>query len=567
MRALTCVKNRFKDLIPVLPLAAVFFLALLCVGLFHELHSGVFSIVLCVILIVLYASRGEIKLYINFTSVSVFVIVISYALTAIWANDRGEAVIGFVKFLPALLFLVLTMQYDEPSKRILSALPHFAVFSVIVSAALMHVPVLEGYFSVAGRLSGFFEYPNTFALFSLISLLIILTEKKSGLVGYIESAILIFGILYSGSRIVFALAAVSIAAALIISRRKKAALVLIPTATLSVAGIAVYSSVTGEIGAISRFLTTSFGASTFVGRILYYLDALPVILKHPLGSGYLSYYLTQSSFQRGVYSVRYLHNDILQFAFDIGWMPALLFIGLMAYHVFKKGTSAGRRLILLVFFAHMLFDFDIQFTAMFFLLLLLTDDRGGREISLKNPSFSALPIASALFASYMTLSLAFSLAGNNALSAKIFRHNTENNISLMLTMDADGREDVADLIISDNDMIHSAYSVKAAAAFSKGDFLNVIENGKRSLELAPYDYDEYSTLSYMITYGISLYEKNGDVYSAEYCKEALLDVADMFDSAKKNLHPLADKIKDTFEDSLPEDIDSYITALREERTK
>ena len=552
-------KSRFLHMIvPAVVLAFSF----LCVGLFHETHSGVFSAALSVVILVTAIKRKKLRLYVNFSSVTIMTVVLMYGLSAVWVQDKGEALIGFVKFLPALLFLILYMQYDDPGEKIKPLIPHFASVSVVLSAVLMQIPALRDYFSVAGRLSGFFEYPNTFAIFSLIALLMVINSDEYRFYSFIEIPVLLFGILYSGSRFVFALTVVSVIAVIIVNRRKKKIFLVIPAVGIPIAGVIGFAAITGRIEAISRFLTTSFGASTFVGRTLYWSDALPVILRRPFGSGYLSYFLTQSNFQKGVYSVRYMHNDILQLAFDIGWIPALMFTCFMIRHIFKKKRSAGERIVLSAFFIHMLFDFDLQFAAMFLLLIVLTDDRSGREVFLKNPIVTKGPyVVLAAFSAFMTLPLSLSLAGNKSLSYKIFPYNTENNIALMYSADAAEKEEAADAVIEQNNEVASAHSVKAACFFSRGDLANVIKYGKEGLKLAPYVYDEYSALSYMIIYGEYLYEENADEYGATYCKKALLDVKEMFESAKAELNPRAKMIKDVFPETLPEDIENYISMI------
>ncbi len=547
---------------PVLPIV-VFFLSFLSVGLFHEVHSAVFSATICIVITVIAVKKKELTILINPTSVSVFVITASYLLVTLWANDKGEALIGFFKYLPALLFLILIMQYDGIKEKLLEFLPHFAAGSVIVTALLMQVPPLKRYFSVAGRLSGLFEYPNTFALFTLIALLIILTKKDIEITGYIECAVLTFGIIYSGSRFTFVLSGISVIAALFINRGKRKTLFAMLSIGLPAIGLITYGLIAGRLDSLTRFLSTSLESSSLLGRVLYWIDALPEILSHPFGHGYMSYYLTQSTFQSGVYSVRYMHNDVLQFAFDIGWIPALVFVSLFLYHFFKKESKHETRLIIAVFFAHLLFDFDIQFTAMFMLLIVFLDTESGKTITLENVFITRiLPVTLALMSVYFTSSLAFSLAGNHTASAMIYPANTENNINMMLEADEKDKESIADRIITSNNEVYSAYMVKATASFSKGDFLEVINNGKKALELAPYNYDQYAYLSSMLIYGVSLYEQNGDHNSADYCRQSVVEIENMYQKAKSALHPIAYKISDSFKESLPEDLEAVVAEYK-----
>lgn len=129
-----------------------------------------------------------------------------------------------------------------------------------------------------------------------------------------------------------------------------------------------------------RFLTYSLSPGTFYGRLLYYRDALPVILKHPLGLGYLGYFETQGSFQTGVYTVMHVHNDLLQIFLDAGWLPGILcivsFVRMLTGGAKKKGAEhrLPLRMIVTVIVLHSLLDFDLQFVSVVFVLLLCMAD-------------------------------------------------------------------------------------------------------------------------------------------------------------------------------------------------
>lgn len=53
----------------------------------------------------------------------------------------------------------------------------------------------------------------------------------------------------------------------------------------------------GSAGILERFTNISFGASTFLGRILYVQDALPLILKHPSDSDIMVITLYSSQYR------------------------------------------------------------------------------------------------------------------------------------------------------------------------------------------------------------------------------------------------------------------------------
>ena len=69
----------------------------------------------------------------------------------------------------------------------------------------------------------------------------------------------------------------------------------------------------------------SLNESTFIGRIIYFKYGLRLIAKNPFGLGYLGFYYTEQFNQTAVYSVRYIHNELLQLLLDIGWLPAAFF--------------------------------------------------------------------------------------------------------------------------------------------------------------------------------------------------------------------------------------------------
>ena len=152
-------------------------LSLLLIGLFYEALSCAVSIVMFVWLLIKLVKRAKLKIHLNLTSISICIIVLSYLISSIWAIDSGTALFGFIKFLPILLFVLLIMQ-KKSIDDILLKLPVVAVVMTIVSSIGMQISSTEAFFSVDGRLAGFFQYPNTFALFLLVAELILFSKEK-----------------------------------------------------------------------------------------------------------------------------------------------------------------------------------------------------------------------------------------------------------------------------------------------------------------------------------------------------------------------------------------------------
>ena len=550
------VKKGFK----VNKISLILMLLLSLAGLFHEFVSCAAAALLCFYLLYLYCKNGF-KLYLNPISVSITAITAFYLVSSLWAVDGGAALTGFFKILPLPLFLIALMQEECDYSTVLKPVPYFAAAMTVASALLMQFNLLKDYFSVAGRLSGFFQYSNTFALFLLVSIVILAEKESFKPWDLITVAVLLFGIIYSGSRTVFALTVVTVLALIIMVKNKKVKLSLLLISALLVAAAAAFALVTDNFSAIGRFLTTSFTRSTFVGRLLYFYDALPVILKHPFGLGYMGYYYTQQAFQTGLYSVKYIHNDFLQLLLDIGWLPTGAFVYALVRSVFKKGISSYKRLALLIICAHSCFDFDLQFTAVFMLLLCFTDYSSGRSYELKGAK-AAVTVSAVLTAAlsvYMCTALALYHYNMPSASLKLYPLNTQAKITLLQAeKDLPKAQALADDIIKHNKYCSAAYGKKAVAAYSEGDFKKVMEYGDKALDLAPFSYTTYENYCYMLINGAMLYQKAGDRYSADVCTQKLAEVAERLDKSTERLSYFGKRIKDRPQTELPEEILKYL---------
>ncbi len=280
----------------------VFWLSLLAIGGFHDYVACALGCLLLVLLIVDGIQNKKWTVSIDPVTVAWGLIVLGYGLTAFWAIDAGMSFIGFVKFLPVLLFLLLLDQHPQERESILSHLPYGVTLATAVSAVLMQISACHGFFSVAERFAGFFQYPNAFALLMLISQLLLLMRKQHGWWDYVCMVLLLGGILYTGSRTVLVLTVLGNVAALFgVGNRRSRLIVAAGLVLLALIG-AVLLLAFGTDSVFGRVLTISLSESTFIGRLLYVRDALPLLLKYPFGMGYMGYSYVQQSIQTGVYS-------------------------------------------------------------------------------------------------------------------------------------------------------------------------------------------------------------------------------------------------------------------------
>ena len=567
-------------------------------GGFYEPVSCLCSIYLIVYLIYCRKKIGELTLYWNLVLVSTTVMAVFYGLNALWAIDRGMALLGFVKFLPMPLFVLALLQLPvEKRERLFTTVPISGAVMTFLSFGLGQIPALRQYLVVNERLAGFFQYPNAYALYLLVGVVLLLEDKKlvaengikrvSGMLYYGGLLVLIFGIALSGSRTVFfLLAAVMLAIAFFGKERRLRYPVLILLAVL-IGTTAVYALVTGNLSTVGRYLTSSFGSSTLLGRFLYAKDALTVILHHPFGLGYLGYFYTQGSFQTGVYSVRNIHNELLQLFLDIGWIPTVLLAASVGKSFFSKGNGMAKRLIIAVITAHCLLDFDLQFLAVGFVLILAMDlmpesmePAQKKGIQRKNTQkkyrqtitktgygrkdwYILLCAGMLLGAVSLWLGIASLLfyCEKYELAVRIYPGYTEGWTALLTQAeDVAEMERLADKILSQNKSVSLAYSAKARAAYAEGDFGEMILNKRQAIALSRYELAEYLDYFDMLYVGVQLYTANGDMGSAAYCKERLLEIPDMLKGVLEQTGDLAWQIRDKPELELPEE---YLKVLRE----
>lgn len=540
----------------------ILMLSLFFVGTFHEYLSCVLTIGMLLWTLGRILKKGKLRIYSNITVWTIGCIVLFYGLSIFWAVDSGMAFIGFLKYLPVMSYLFLLLQ-EEKTDDIIAMLPYAGSAMTVVSVIGMQIPMFRSFFSVADRLAGFFQYPNTFALFLLVSELVVISKKRHTKIDVVFIFVLLSGILYTGSRTVFVLMVLSNIVLIFQMKNKRIRNLTIFGAVLASLGIALYLEAAGKTGVIGRFLTISLTESTFLGRILYFQDALPLILKHPLGLGYMGYYYMQQSVQTGVYSVTFVHNDYLQLFLDVGWIPGILFAVSVGKAVFDRKRPFHKRVILSTMALHCIFDFDLQFIAVFMIFLLFMEYDAGKEYQItKVRAVKVTCLFTGMICIYGGIVLALIRFGGYETAHKIYPFHTQNEIRILTQKEnLQGAEKIADRILNQNEYVIIAYSVKARKAYSDGDFSQVITYKRKIFERAPFAYDEYEEYAYMLITGIQLYQQAGDSDSAKICREELQMVVDKVHHMREKLSYLGTRIRDQPETRLPEEIEEYVGKL------
>ena len=549
------------------PLMVLLFAAPFCMGLYHIWTSAFAIVYLGIYLCCQAAEKGKLHIPWNMTLAAVCSIPVMLLLGVLWAVDRGGALFGFVKFLPMPLFLLAVSQIEkERRNRLLDMVPYGGILMVILSALLQLVPQLRDFFQVNGRLAGFFQYPNTFAIYLLCGMIILVIRKRAAWQKAAGAFVLAMGILLSGSRTTAALMAAVILIFLIKKCTKKQRLAVLGGLCGMLALFTAVLYLTGNTQLLARYFISPMKSSTFLGRLLYAWDLVPVLLRHPLGLGYQGYYFLQGSFQSGVYSTRFVHNELLQLLADAGWIPGIL-ISISALKALRYGDFE-RRLVLAVLLAHSLFDFDFQFLATGFLLLLLLDAEGSDRTKhhpkrgiLKWKAASVRSTVSVLTALGVCIGMAdFAFYMKKAeLALRLYPIHTESLLALLTQSgDAEAMELVADCILEHNKKVSLAYSAKANAAFAAGDGEKMIEYKKQAIALSVYAKEEYEDYAAKLLVYMQLYMDSGMEESAEYCRQMLLEIPELLSGAEQNTSYLGWHIYDQPDLELS---DEYLEAI------
>lgn len=530
-------------------------------GVYYEWASGIVCMFLLAYLWYCRRRTGRILIFRSEILLAAAVLAAAYGISILWAVDPGAAAFGFVKFLPLPVFVLALGQLEKEQRTgLLDMVPLSGAVMTAVSRGLGQIPLLNSYLIVNHRLAGFFQYPNTFALYLLVGIIVLLSKEKWQKRSVCLLLILFLGIGLTGSRTGFILTAATLICYAVWIKDRRVRTGLCGLLICSVAAVGIYVLVTGNVSSVGRYFTTSLSSSTFVGRLLYFKDAIPVILKHPLGLGYMGYYFTQGRFQTGVYTVRNIHNELLQLLLDIGWLPAGILIWAVITGI-RRGNRQNR-MIILVIALHSALDFNLQFLVIFFLLLAAIDlNEKSRKEFTKKKAFAAGSVIAGCVSLYFGAASILDYLKLYPAAVQIYPGNTNAWMELLKAAeDVEEMEQTADRILEINPENPLANNAKARAAYSRGDFGNMIRYKEEALEYYKYNLAEYLDYFDMLYVGYQLYIENHDLPSAEICAECMRGIPETLAEVSEATDPLAYQINDKPQLDLPE---TYEEILRQ----
>lgn len=553
-------------------------LSLFLLGGFYEFTSCIIFLLISIFVIVdNHKNQKTYRLGIN--ALCIIAISLAYLLSIVFAVDRGMAFIGFVKYMPLIpLVLVISQMNIEDRKNIIRWIPELAVIMTLVSGVLSLSESFSSFLNVNDNLAGLFQYPNTFALFLTIGLIVLVDRRmeiqineetedkiewttKPWMIGA-YAIIMLSGIIASGSRT--AMLILIVYCLLLLYRRntrKVMTYVLVGIAATAMLGIIVIS-ILGKWDSVASVL--DLGMSTFYGRLLYWQDAIIPIVTHPLGLGAWGYLFTQGSFQTGVYAVTYVHNDFLQLFLDAGWIAGIAFIVAIVRTIKSKKIPQLFKTILVFMCFFMMMDFHLQYLSMFIILLLCMDYSVGKKKVVIHTTklLQGVLVIGLLISIYFGVALSLKYLGLDEQYAKMYPYDTEIMLEeLGNATTVEESNAIAERILEYNTSISAVYGAKAEYAYSEYDFQAVSEYKLMEISLSPYTSGNYRELIDMMNVGMLMYEEVEDTVSALYCKGIILQVPDMLEELNENTSYLGTMIDASPYRALSDEYIEYLEGL------
>lgn len=475
---------------------ALFFSTFLLFGGYYEFVSAILAVA-AVIISLFCNGRGESKRKVDNYFLFAFLLAFFYVASSFYAIDRGMAWTGVVKKCYPFLFAVLISKMGiEQRKRLLKKLPQFACTLTVLSGLAICIPEFRSHIWMAGRFAGTFQNANAYALFLLLAILTKIErwEKTKIVLNIVEFAILLFALYLTGSRFTWIMAiTVCIIVVLRYGKQRKWYIVLLGVLLSVTVGAATFFQNTEAIG---RLFTTN--RSTLYGRILYWKDAVQLIPKHPFGMGYLGYYYAQTQIQTGAYTVRYVHNDWLQWVLDVGCIPALILLLCILCALVDKKRCFLEKMLLLVILVHGCMEYDLEYNAITILLVLILSCKeevagNGKSWDINLMTEKTILVIIGIICLYFSVPLTLYASGNTKTAVLWYPVYTDAQIANLSLEEKPQKADMlADQIIKQNKTVALAYDAKALVAYLNSDWNKMFYYKKEAIKNNKFDVSEYT---------------------------------------------------------------------------
>ncbi len=289
----------------------------------------------------------------------------------LYYQERGMLVFSVLLWIFYIAFYRLLTTLSEDRTRDLT---RAFIYAMAIACAVTILAYLTGWgdaygLVIDGRVSGPLQYANTFGILSLSALILSIPREDKPYLLWAVRIVLTVGIILTMSRAVYLVSLTMLMSALILKKANKATILQFITSIII--GIVVLRLFDASDTAARLTVTTQ--ASEWQTRLLYYKDAIGMILDRPWGFGFNGYHYAQSFYQTGsTYHVKFVHSSLLQAALDRGLIGGLIMGLWMAFMILQKHLPTENRLVLLGILGHSLIDINLEFPIVWLLILLMT---------------------------------------------------------------------------------------------------------------------------------------------------------------------------------------------------
>ena len=359
--------------------------------LFQGLYSGFTSTIFLLLLSLLLIMKAD-----KTSVMTLAVIALGFVLSMLFTKDiKGISEISKV----TILFVTMFTAKEKDKQNLLKGLYlgcFFASFLGVI-AYLFNITSYELIRNVNGTkvIQSVFGYGNTLAVFAgigiILSIYYIKKNKNYAFANEVICGINVLCLLFTGSKLGIASLVFATIVALCIKYPKIIKWIMIAFLAVIISVILLF--VIGKEDIII--------GSTLACRLIYWNDALKVIISYPFGIGIDNWQNIQYEVQSAAYSVKYVHNGFLQLGLDGGWLVlfgVLFLIGkgffdiIIKYKNTKEDFYLYLLSILTLIVVHGFVDIDFAYGSIWLAMGIVLGFVNDGKVKIKKIVFAIFPV-------------------------------------------------------------------------------------------------------------------------------------------------------------------------------
>lgn len=523
-----------------------------CVGGYYVFFCALANIILTVLLLIKIFNEKIINLSFSISAITITLITTAYLVVKIWALDSSMSLHGFIKLLTPFLFMLNVIQVKkERQVYLLYSVSYSAAFMTVSTFVLGQTDAFKTrFFDEAGDLHGAFEYANAYAVFVLVGFFVGIMKPHKSLAMKIADVfctlICAVGVYLSNSRAVWIIGITVFLLLLYITlffkmknKSKKAITILAVLTVIGIIAVIITLIISGFAEKIYKYIITD---SSMVERSLYYSDALRYALKHPFGKGAYAFYYAQPEMQSAYYYAIDVHNDYIQMAVEIGIIPTMLFVVLIAFELLSKSNSNIKKTVLLIIALHSMIDYDLQFMAIWCILLLCFNFDREKLIEFKGKIFAIFISVAVIILNFVIgMSAYYNFIGMHDRSVYYYKNTSSMIVLMSRTNDQQNGYNYAKKILEMNDAVFEANHVLSNIYAANKEYDKSIEQMELVLKKDPREMENYENYITLCDTAYKFYNEEGNEKSANKCREKILSVPKILSDLKNNTPDRAKK--------------------------